>query len=683
MSLYQLISLTTLLAWATTSSTWIKINENFVASPNFKVEITDVYLIDLYKMKVNFICEFTHKICNQIFKDYYFVATTDRDKKPFKLKIAWGGYCMDDHIPQFQTRTYKHLKIEFPTDKFDDKGHRLNFYRIAKVSYQKFDHPNAPPTASSNVDITAAQLTDDDRQRSLKDQVDDANRLNGLSLDASDKVEISFPKHVREQFLAAHANKLIFQCVEPLKRETLIELSGCEVLRGKVQALSSSMVYFKDVDLTPEAQPKKLLYENDITFKFYGRDRHGKAVEDFAINKHNLILKYEGKPINRAVYLPRSLNLSRVEGVNAINNYQQICHFPIDPEKRSAAEKAVAGNIAIPPKVLMEDAKSQCERPLNLLDGGYNTTDDFMVGSVATYFCDEGYTLSPTGFSLECAVGEHVAEWGSAFSANKVTGLGSSYSPPECILKPLSCQGLSEYCRNGGTCVDANGSVSCSCKKAFYGDLCEKVNNPCDQQPCVHGFCSAKMDYEGFNCVCLKGYAGKLCDQQKNLHTFCGEHGKGYKTVATGVQCLCQQNYTAEVNQICHSKEQPRPKCTLYAIPHGFYKAGINHLFEGEIVAVGCENGFHQSVRSVKCLETGELSTAPRDICKQQEQYTPQTVEQEKTSAGDNLVFWILVFGTALLFGFMFFTLYFWRNEEIKSADSNLEGYMEVDSDTD
>merc|ERR1711991_150047 len=65
-------------------------------------------------MKVNFICEFTHKICNQIFKDYYFVATTDRDKKPFKLKIAWGGYCMDDHIPQFQTRTYKHLKIEFP-----------------------------------------------------------------------------------------------------------------------------------------------------------------------------------------------------------------------------------------------------------------------------------------------------------------------------------------------------------------------------------------------------------------------------------------------------------------------------------------------------------------------------------------------------------------------------------------
>lgn len=38
------------------------------------------------------------------------------------------------------------------------------------------------------------------------------------------------------------------------------------------------------------------------------------------------------------------------------------------------------------------------------------------------------------------------------------------------------------------------------------------IANPCDPNPCKHGFCVGSTDTGTYTCICPKGYYGQLCE---------------------------------------------------------------------------------------------------------------------------------------------------------------------------
>ncbi|MES1923001.1 hypothetical protein MHBO_004534 [Bonamia ostreae] len=107
------------------------------------------------------------------------------------------------------------------------------------------------------------------------------NESSGNDLETAPFLKLDIPKHVRSEFLTTFANKLEFQCVQPLEPSTLLKLESCPKLRGEILSMNPLMVKFSGVDLTEEAMAQKPNYVNDITFKFAGRGKHGQYIEDY------------------------------------------------------------------------------------------------------------------------------------------------------------------------------------------------------------------------------------------------------------------------------------------------------------------------------------------------------------------------------------------------------------------
>jgi hypothetical protein len=167
-----------------------------------------------------------------------------------------------------------------------------------------------------------------------------------------------------------------------------------------------------------------------------------------------------------------------------------------------------------------DNALPTCERlscsSLSSPSYGSVTTDDGdLYGSVATYECDTGYTLSGD-VTRTCSVSGGVMYWSgeepvceendcaplATVPTYGTTGTcGDSIAPGEtCTIEcdtgyevvgsPYTCEGGSLYspdgqschdfdncasgpCQNGGTCNDCLDSYTCSCPTGYTGDSCE------------------------------------------------------------------------------------------------------------------------------------------------------------------------------------------------------------------
>ncbi|RCN41571.1 EGF-like domain protein [Ancylostoma caninum] len=98
-----------------------------------------------------------------------------------------------------------------------------------------------------------------------------------------------------------------------------------------------------------------------------------------------------------------------------------------------------------------------------------------------------------------------------------------------------------QICRNGGTCENTNGKgIVCLCRPGFSGPFCEERKDPCENRPCVHGYC--KSNAAEFECECEEGYGGRTCSDviDKCNETTCNGQGQ-CRPVWNATVCRCDK----------------------------------------------------------------------------------------------------------------------------------------------
>lgn len=98
----------------------------------------------------------------------------------------------------------------------------------------------------------------------------------------------------------------------------------------------------------------------------------------------------------------------------------------------------------------------------------------------------------------------------SIFLMHFLTG----YQGDTCNQKTITC--TLSTCKNGGTCVESAGSVTCTCVPGFAGTDCGTNIDECASNPCP----SAGRCIDGINsytCQCNDGKIGPSCDKGEDL----------------------------------------------------------------------------------------------------------------------------------------------------------------------
>lgn len=121
------------------------------------------------------------------------------------------------------------------------------------------------------------------------------------------------------------------------------------------------------------------------------------------------------------------------------------------------------------------------------------------------------------------------------WECNCYPGWGGSY----CNQDLVSCSRI-KPCKNGALCRNKPGSFDCICPKGYTGRLCEIEIDECSSNPCFHG--GNCTDLVGdYNCTCPKGYGGKQCFSICSPNT-CQNGGKCVNGIR-GSFCTCKEGF--------------------------------------------------------------------------------------------------------------------------------------------
>ena len=146
-------------------------------------------------------------------------------------------------------------------------------------------------------------------------------------------------------------------------------------------------------------------------------------------------------------------------------------------------------------------------------------------GEIWNYVYVLGYKCNCTsdfgGPSCEFAVGfcfpNNPCEHGNCtdFGGQYDCSCDKGYEGKNCSDDINECQTTkANFCKNGGQCINTNGSFFCDCKgTGFEGMNCVEDQDECEHNPCQNGgVCVNRNKSEsetGFLCACNGGYAGK------------------------------------------------------------------------------------------------------------------------------------------------------------------------------
>ncbi|XP_014377682.1 sushi, nidogen and EGF-like domain-containing protein 1 isoform X1 [Alligator sinensis] len=185
------------------------------------------------------------------------------------------------------------------------------------------------------------------------------------------------------------------------------------------------------------------------------------------------------------------------------------------------------------------------------------------VGSLAEYYCDLGYVLSPHHAPRVCSP---LGTWSNPPECDEIDECRSQpclnggsckdriaeflcvceagYTGLHCELEIDECQ--SDPCKNGGTCRDLPGSFACLCPDGFMGIHCETEVDACESSPCQNG--GDCENYSGsYLCVCPEGFFGYHCETASDpcFSSPCGS--RGYCLPYNGSHsCTCKVGYTGK-----------------------------------------------------------------------------------------------------------------------------------------
>ncbi|XP_015779995.1 PREDICTED: delta-like protein D, partial [Acropora digitifera] len=104
----------------------------------------------------------------------------------------------------------------------------------------------------------------------------------------------------------------------------------------------------------------------------------------------------------------------------------------------------------------------------------------------------------------------------------------------------VSCSRI-KPCKNGALCRNKPGSFDCICPKGYTGRLCEIEIDECSSNPCFHGGNCTDLIGD-YNCTCPKGYGGKQCFSICSPNT-CQNGGRCVNGIR-GSFCTCKEGFT-------------------------------------------------------------------------------------------------------------------------------------------
>ncbi|XP_005375179.1 PREDICTED: protein crumbs homolog 1 isoform X2 [Chinchilla lanigera] len=145
----------------------------------------------------------------------------------------------------------------------------------------------------------------------------------------------------------------------------------------------------------------------------------------------------------------------------------------------------------------------------------------------------------------------------------------------------------SSPCLHGGNCEDLYSSYRCSCPLGWSGTLCELNIDECFSNPCIHGNCSDSV--AAYHCRCEPGYTGVNCEVDiDNCQNHQCANGATCISDTNGYSCLCLGNFTGK---LCRHNRLPSTVCGNESANVTCYNGGNCTELRAELKCM-CRPGF-------------------------------------------------------------------------------------------
>ena len=197
-------------------------------------------------------------------------------------------------------------------------------------------------------------------------------------------------------------------------------------------------------------------------------------------------------------------------------------------------------------------------------NGGYCLSTVNSAGTQATGACQCPSSQSFLGSSCETynpCVSAPCMNGGTCTSATSITSyyvctcpLGYSGERCQSAIAQTRCEmvGLTNNCRNGGTCMLVGTTTRCICTSAYTGSLCESVMNLCNLGVCQNGGTCLGVSGSSIVCQCLPNFQGQYCEIATNP---CANRPclNGGQCIASGTSFVCNCAWTGYTGSRCEA----------------------------------------------------------------------------------------------------------------------------------
>uniref|UniRef100_A0A0N5A9Z5 Delta-like protein n=1 Tax=Syphacia muris TaxID=451379 RepID=A0A0N5A9Z5_9BILA len=127
----------------------------------------------------------------------------------------------------------------------------------------------------------------------------------------------------------------------------------------------------------------------------------------------------------------------------------------------------------------------------------------------------------------------------SANGVDYVCTCPSGFFGNDCKDEITACS--QKPCKNGGKCVENNGSFVCQCELEYYGKHCEyNSQDNCYNKPCLNGGTCVLDNFNASFCKCPALFSGRFCQNQSSQSNHRCQNNGTCVYVSNSNDCICQ-----------------------------------------------------------------------------------------------------------------------------------------------